>query len=118
MDQSTSIVLSIALLLALNNAIVRLPFLKDRAPLFWAVQFMDLGVASALALIGIPGFKDFPAANWMLALLLILHVAQNLRWRAQRRRDDAVSEDVEARRSAIRKALAEPGDDGDDGEAQ
>jgi hypothetical protein len=109
-DLSTRILLSIALLLGLNNAVVRLPFLQDRVLLFWAVQFIDLGVCIALLVIGIPGFEDMPAISYMLGLLFLLHVAQNLRWRAQRRREQAPDEDVEARRSAIRDALGEDPD--------
>jgi hypothetical protein len=105
MDPSTRIILSVALLLALNNAIVRLPWLKDRELLFWAVQILDVVACCALILYGIPGFEEIPIISWMLGLLFLLHVAQNLRWRARRRREHRVSDETEARRSAIRDAL-------------
>ncbi|MCB9678639.1 MAG: hypothetical protein H6737_26285 [Alphaproteobacteria bacterium] len=108
MDWSTRIVLSVALLLAVNNAITRVPVLRDREVLFWTVQLVDLGACIALLVYGIPGFADMPAVSWMLGLLFLLHVAQNLRWRAERRRERGASDDVEAKKSALLKALGEP----------
>lgn len=105
MDYGTRVVLSLALLLAFNNAVVRLPMLKDRELLFWAVQFLDIGVGSALLWWGIPGFEGTPAVSWMMGLLLFLHVAQNMRWRARRRAGRGQSTETEERASAIRAAL-------------
>lgn len=105
MDPGTRTLISIALLLALNNAIVRLPFLHGRPLLFWAVQALDALAAGVLIWRGIPGFEEMPAIGWMLGLLLILHIAQNLRWLADQRREARVSDAADARRSALREAL-------------
>ena len=107
MDTSTGILLSVALLLGLNNAVTRIPFLRERAALFWTTQLLDLGACLLLLIWGIPGFQHMPAISYMLGLLFLLHVATNLRWKARQRRDHSVDDEVESRRSAIRAALEE-----------
>lgn len=105
MDLGTRTLLSVALLLALNNAIVRVPWLQHRVFLFVAVQVLDALVAGWLYWRGIPGFEEIPAISWMLGLLLVLHLVQNVRWFRLLR--DERDEDAahERRASAIRAAL-------------
>ena len=110
MDLGTRIVLSLALLLAVNNAMVRIGFLKDRTGLFWSVQCIDMLVGSALLWWGIPGFESTPAIAWMMGLLMFLHVAQNTRWRARRSKNRGQSHATEERASAIRAALGDETD--------
>lgn len=105
LDLGTQTLLTVAILLALNNAIVRVPWLKTRPILFYAVQVLDVFVAAWLFWRGVPGFDDIPAISWMLGLLLILHVVQNVRWHRAFREEVSDDEDRERRASAIRAAL-------------
>jgi hypothetical protein len=106
-DLGTQTLLSIALLLALNNAVVRVGWMRHRPVLFYAVQGLDVFVAAWLFWRGIPGFEHIPAISWMLGLLLILHVVQNVRWIRSVRAELGKDEDKERRASAIRAALDE-----------
>ncbi len=109
MDRGTQTLLSVALLLALNNALVRLPGLGRRPVLFWGIQGLDLLVAGWLLWRGVPGFEAMPAIGWMLGLLLVLHVVQNIRHLRAVQRRDRDDAQREQRASAIRAALE--GDD-------
>jgi hypothetical protein len=107
MDLGTRTLLSVALLLALNNAVVRIGWLRRRLALFAAIQVLDVLVAGWLLWRGIPGLEEIPAVSWMLALLLLLHVVQNVRWFRAVRAEAAVDEERERKASAIRAALDE-----------
>lgn len=109
MDLGTQTLLSIALLLALNNALVRFAFMRTRTILFVGIQLLNTAVAVWLMARGIPGFESIPAVSWMLGLLLVLHVVQNIRWKRAVRAEAEEDDDKERRASAIRQAL---GDDG------
>jgi hypothetical protein len=88
---------------------VRLPFLRDRTGLFWTVQVLNVLVGTAILMWGVPGFQQLASVSWMLGLLLFLHVAQNTRWLAERRREEQLSARQEGRASAIRAALMNSG---------
>lgn len=105
MDLGTRTLLSVALLLALNNAIVRVRWLRQRLLLFSAVQVLDVLVALWLLYRGVPGFERMPAIGWMLGLLLLLHVVQNVRWFRAVQRERVEDDDRERKASAIRAAL-------------
>lgn len=108
MDLGTRTLLSVALLLALNNVIVRVHWLRRRLVLFGAVQLLDVAVAGWLLVRGVPGLDDFPAIGWMLGLLLLLHVVQNVRWFRMVQREAEEDAATDERASAIRAALDEP----------
>lgn len=107
MDLGTRTLLSIAVLLGLNNALVRISWLKVRPVTFYAVQVLNVAVAGWLFWRGIPGFEHIPAISWMLALLLILHVVQNVRWLRAFQEDATRDDDRERKASAIRAALGD-----------
>jgi len=78
MDLSTTLILAVAAILGMNHMVFRLPGWEHRRVVFWGVQFLNLIVIIALLAVGIPGFAGATKAiNWVLGLLLILHVVQN-----------------------------------------
>ena len=98
MDLSTGLLLGVVAVLAINQAVMRIDRLREDDRVYWAVQFLDLAVASAVILLGLPGFEPFPAVSVVVGLLFVLHVAQNYNTRAQmarRRRDEDDGDDEE-----------------------
>jgi 1,4-dihydroxy-2-naphthoate octaprenyltransferase len=64
---------------------------------FWGLQAANVLVGVAVALFGMPGFARWPILSYIVAMLLFVHVVQNLslrqRWidadrRAQREAED------------------------------
>ena len=111
MDLGTQTVLSIAGLLVLNTAMVRLKLLRDRSPLFWAVQGLNIAVAGWILWAGIPGFDHIPAVSWVMSLWLLLRVATNHRWYMSRSQEGSQDLAREQRASAIRAALEQSDDE-------
>jgi len=78
MDLSTTLILAVAAILGMNHMVFRLPGWEHRRVVFWGVQCLNLIVIIALLAVGIPGFAGAAKAiNWVLGLLLILHVVTN-----------------------------------------
>lgn len=96
---SEAVLLGLVLLLALNQVAVRVPFVTQRAWAFWGITALS-GVAGLLVLVlGLPGFEHVPPVRFMVGLLFLLHVAQNLKLRAdrdaaerERRREEILAE--------------------------
>lgn len=108
MDTSTTLLLLVAALLGINNLIFHLPNWDQRRGLFWFLQLLNLAVIVALLTVGIPGFAGATkAVNWVLALLLILHiVGNNARLlKATNARSDGTSEADLAKRDQLKSAL-------------
>jgi hypothetical protein len=78
MDLPTTLILAVAALLGMNQMIFRLPGWEHRRVVFWGLQVTNLTVIIALLAFGIPGFAGATKAiNWVLGLLLVLHVVTN-----------------------------------------
>ncbi len=108
MDLSTGVLLLVVAVLAINQAAMRVPRLREDDRVYWAVQAIDAAVAAAILCFGLPGFEAFPAVPVILALLFALHFAQNANARARRERDRR-QERIRAEREAwaAREAVEE-----------
>ena len=82
MDLNTTIVLLIVLILAMNQAVMRIPRYGRDERVFWSVQFFDLAMATIILFYGIPGLEAYPAVPVVVSLLFVMHVAQNHQMRA------------------------------------
>ena len=108
MDTSTTSLLLVAALLGINNLIFHLPKWEQRRGLFWFLQLLNLSVIIALLVVGIPGFAGATRAiNWVLALLLVLHIVGNngRLLEATSAGKDGTSETDQAKRDQIKSAL-------------
>ena len=108
MDLSTGLLLAVVAVLALNQAAMRVERLRNDDRVYWAVQFIDLVMASAIILFGLPGFESFPAVPIVVGLLFVFHVAQNYNARAQDMAEDRADEraEIEAEAEARRERRA------------
>lgn len=108
LDPSTAALLVVVAVIAANQVVARVAWVARRGWLFWPVQVIDLGVAGAVLWFGLPGFDHVRAVSVVVGLMLVMHVAQNLRARSAIARDDA-REEARARSAerarAIRDAL-------------
>jgi ABC-type branched-subunit amino acid transport system permease subunit len=81
LDLSSSILLAVVALMALNRLLfVWERWWEVRAP-FWTLQLANLAAACALVAVGIPEMKarDLNVVNIVLAALLIVHILTNNR---------------------------------------
>lgn len=62
-------------------------FFHLRASLFWGVQACNIGMAVFVVRHGLPGLAQFGSITWMIAALLVFHVAQNFGVREKYARD-------------------------------
>jgi len=86
MDTTTWILFGVVLVIAANQLVVRIPLLIGSKTGFWGIQLLDVALATALLMFGLPGFEHFPPVRVILALLLLWHVAQNNQARTAWRR--------------------------------
>ena len=78
MDLPTTLILVVVAILGLNHLLFRIPGWHQRRVVFWGVQVLNLLVSILLMAVGIPGFAGAAKAiNWVLGLLLILHIVTN-----------------------------------------
>lgn len=107
MDLATSALLGFVGVIALNELIMRVGVLRAQPVLFWSLQVINMGIASYLILLGLPGFEDRPMAGWVIALLLVFRMMRNNTVRAQiaRRRREEAREERKARAEALTAAL-------------
>lgn len=94
-------VAGLALVLAINR--LGTPATYFRPVGFWAIQALNLGLAVAVVVWGLPGLAGFPSVGWLIAALLGFHVFQNVALRGQALRKRALDE---AERERIRKLRA------------
>ena len=102
MDLSTTVLLALIGMLGLNQALMRIGSLEKRPYVFWPLQIMDLVVGCGVLLVGLPGFDHAPAIRWVVGLLFIMHVAQNLKIRSDRQNRERRAE-IDAMKAAERK---------------
>lgn len=96
-------------LMALNNALVRLPAWLARSWLFWPCQLLNIGAAVYLMAVGIPDFEGrIEVMNWVLGLLFLWHVIKNnSRFvEARRAQYEQSQEEATEKRASIQDALA------------
>jgi hypothetical protein len=102
LDLNTTIVLLIVLILAMNQAVMRIPRYGRDERVFWSVQFFDLAMASIVLFYGIPGLEAYPAVPVVVSLLFVMHVAQNhnmrANWQAELRSEEGDAIRAEAER--------------------
>lgn len=96
--------------LGLNQALVRLTVFKRNALLFWSIQGLNAAAIVWLVGWGVPGLVGTAKLiNWIIALVLGMHFAQNLQARMalqSNERREAIErewEELQARREAIQR---------------
>jgi hypothetical protein len=76
-------------LLIVNYLVTRTSLARDRPWLFWGINTLDAAGAVAVLMMGIPGIDGRPLVRVMVALVVLLHLAQNFqikaRWDAEDR---------------------------------
>ncbi len=78
MDLGTAILLGAVGALALNRAILALPGWHRRRVLFWSIQLLNLAAACFMIVHGVPELQGLAFyANWVIAMLFMLHIVQN-----------------------------------------
>ena len=102
MDLSTSVLLGLVALMAINQFMMRVDSLFERDWVFFSVQILNTTVGSAVLIKGLPGFAHIPEISWMVGLLFVLHVATNLNARAKRARHSREGEMAEIQAEAER----------------
>jgi hypothetical protein len=107
-------VVGLAVVLGVNRFAI--PRVALRPRLFWPIQSVTAGLAVGVAVAGMPGLRDFPVVNWLVAGLLAFHVAQNQSIRSlalhRATRGDATRDAVRQLRAVDggRRDAAVPGD--------
>lgn len=101
MDLSTAVLFALVALIGVNQVVVRSRLARDHSRVFWGVTVLDLLVGIGVLVLGLPGFEAMPAVSWVVGLLFVMHVAQNLMLRndwEQADRDAARAERDEERK--------------------
>jgi len=107
MDPSTTILFAVAALLGLNHVVFRIPGWEYRRTIFWTLQLLNLGAATAILAFGVPGFDGVETPiKWVLGLLLILHIITNNQRLVRAVRAGPDRRELMAKRSRIKAALA------------
>lgn len=94
-------VAALALVLALNRLATPATYFRPVA--FWAIQGLDLALAVAAAVWGLPGLAGYSSVGWLVAALLAFHVFQNVALRSRAVHKRAMDE---AERERIRRIRA------------
>jgi uncharacterized membrane protein len=79
MSPTTTTLGVIVLLIAINQVIVKMPFIRHQQWLFWTIQIANLAVAVVVLTVGLPGLVS--AARWIVGALFLFHFVQNLQTR-------------------------------------
>jgi len=108
MDTSTTLLFAVAALLGANHVVFKIPGWHRRRVLFWGVQLLNLGTATAVLVWGLPGFEATAAVaiKWVLGLLLILHIITNNQQLVKALQSSTKPQVDQERRSHIKAALA------------
>lgn len=99
MDLSTSVLLGVVGLLAINQLLVRVAELASIRWLFYLVQLANLAVGTLVLALGLPGFEEMRAVTWFIGLMFFWRVIQNNRLRVERLEGELAEE---RRREAVR----------------
>lgn len=99
-------------LIASNYLVTRSSAARRYPALFWAINGIDVVAAVLVLLVGVPGIDGRPLIRVMVALVVLMHLAQNFqartRWDAEDRAERREAELIERERS-----LHEPSIDGE-----
>lgn len=102
MDWSTAVLFGLVAVLGTNHFVIRTPWARNNAAVFWSINILDVVLGSVVLVFGLPGFESMQAISWVVGLLLVAHVAQNLQLRAQwgeeERREAKAERDEERKR--------------------
>ena len=114
MDLNTAILFALVAIIGANQVLVRSRAARDSDKVFWALTGGDLVLGVLVLVVGLPGFEGMPVASYVVGLLFVMHVAQNLMLRnewAQAARDEARAErDEERKRRRQEREAREQGE--------
>ena len=97
---------AIVLLIAINQVIVKMPFMRHQPWLFWTIQVVNFAVAVVVLSVGLPGLVS--AARWIVGALFLFHLVQNLQTRMSWQQDvRAERREAEARERYRQQELEE-----------
>ena len=112
MDVSTAVIFGLVALIGANQVLVRLPWVREDPRLFWSINIVDLGVGVAVLALGLPGYGHAPVVGWVVGLLLVMHVAQNLhlkgQWQQEARDAAKRQRDLERKQRRQAREASEP----------
>ena len=103
MDVSTWVLFGLVVLIGANHLLVRIPRVRRDPRLFWAINVADIAVGLAVLAFGLPGYASTPVIGWVVGLLLVMHVAQNLQLRSSW--EQAERAEAQAARERERKRM-------------
>ena len=109
MDISTTLIFAVAALLGFNNLLFKIPKWHTRRAAFWTLQIVNLAAIVGLLAIGIPGFSGATKAiNWVLGLLLVMHIVSNngRLVNAVRSEPEGTDEQLDDKRQRMKAALS------------
>ncbi len=99
MDTSSAVLFGLVAIIGINQVAVRTRLARDRSAVFWSLTFIDLVAGVLVLVLGLPGFAHVPVVSWVVGLLLVMHVAQNLMlrngWQQEEREDAKAARDEE-----------------------
>jgi len=99
MDTSSAVLFGLVAIIGINQVAVRTRLARDRSAVFWGLTFIDLIAGIVVLVLGLPGFEHVPVVSWVVGLLLVMHVAQNLMlrngWEQEEREDAKAARDEE-----------------------
>ena len=79
MSSTTTTLGVLVLLIAVNQVLMKLPFIRHQAWLYWTIQVTNIAVAVVTLTFGLPGLVS--AARWIVGALFLFHFVQNLQTR-------------------------------------
>lgn len=109
MELSESVLLGVITVLALNQAAVRLPAVYERPWAFWLVNLIDLVAGLGILIFGLPGFDHAPPVRFVVGLLFLMHIGQNLKLQSDRDADarDRRREEILEERRRLKESAPE-----------
>lgn len=113
MDLSTTVLLGLMALLALNY-LLRIDTIRGLPGVLWGITMLDVTAGTLVLMYGLPGFHHVPPVRYILGLMCFMHVAENMRMVSRDRvvRQSRATEDRDERAQAMLAALRNAGDEG------
>jgi len=101
-DLNTAILFALVAIIGANQVIVRSRYARQLPRVFWALTLGDLLLGVTVLVVGLPGFDATPVVSWVVGLLFVMHVAQNLMlrndWQQAERTEARAARDEERKR--------------------
>lgn len=102
MDTSTAVLFALVAIIGINQVAVRTRLAREKSGVFWALTIGDLLAGIAVLVFGLPGFEHMEVVSWVVGLLLVMHVANNLMlrngWEQEAREEAKAARDEERKR--------------------